>query len=53
MKLRDGEIGKYDRTLRLAFVDVTQLVKPATSLFAPGLMLRVFRHAWGPKPRAV
>lgn len=43
----------YDRTLRLAFVDVTQLVKPATSLFAPGLMLRVFRHTWGPKQQAV
>ena len=39
----------FDNTLRLAFVDVTQLLKPATSLFAPGLMLRVFRHVWGPK----
>lgn len=33
----------HDRTLRLAFLDVNQLVRPATSLFAPGLMLRVFR----------
>ena len=41
-----------DRSLRLAFLDVNQLVKPATSLFAPGLMLRVFRHTWGPKARA-
>ena len=39
----------YDNTLRLAFVDVNQLVKPASSLFAPGLMLRVFRQTWGPR----
>lgn len=42
-----------DRTLRLAFLDVNQLIAPATSLFAPGLMLRVFRHAWGPKRQTV
>jgi 2-polyprenyl-6-methoxyphenol hydroxylase-like FAD-dependent oxidoreductase len=30
-----------DEKVRLAFSDVNQLVKPATSLFAPGLMLRV------------
>lgn len=33
-----------DRTLRLAFLDVNQLIKPAGSLFAPGLMLRVLRQ---------
>lgn len=32
-----------DRTLRLAFLEVNQLLKPATSLFAPQLMLRVLQ----------
>ncbi len=38
-----------DQVLRLAFLDVTQLIKPVTHLFAPRFMMRVFRHAWGPK----
>lgn len=40
----------YDRTVRLAFTEVNQLVKPATALFAPGVMLRVFRHQLGARP---
>lgn len=34
----------HDRALRLAFLDVNQLMKPVTSLFAPDLMLRVLRR---------
>jgi 2-polyprenyl-6-methoxyphenol hydroxylase-like FAD-dependent oxidoreductase len=36
-----------DPALRLAFLEVNQLIKPATSLFAPGVMLRVFRQGLG------
>jgi hypothetical protein len=34
----------YDRTLRLAFHEVNQLIKPATALFAPHLVLRVMQR---------
>lgn len=34
----------YEEQIRLAFNDVQQLIVPATALFAPGIMLRVFRH---------
>lgn len=35
-----------DPLLRLAFLEVNQLVKPAASLFSPTIMFRVFRRAW-------
>lgn len=41
----------YDRTLRLAFTEVNQLIKPATALFAPHLMLRVFQRVLRPALR--
>ena len=34
----------YDEKVRLAFTHVNQLTEPATALFAPNVMLRVFRH---------
>ena len=34
---------EYDE-LRLVLVDVNQLIKPATALFAPGVFLRVMKH---------
>ena len=33
-----------DRTLWLSFNAVSQLIKPATALFAPGVFLRVMKH---------
>jgi hypothetical protein len=35
----------HDRKLRLAFLDVNQMLKPATSLFAADLAWRVLRRS--------
>jgi hypothetical protein len=35
----------FDKEVRLAFVAVNQLIKPATALFAPGIFLRVMKQA--------
>jgi 2-polyprenyl-6-methoxyphenol hydroxylase-like FAD-dependent oxidoreductase len=36
---------EVDRTVRLEFLAVNQLVKPGKVLFSPGMFLRVMRHA--------
>lgn len=36
----------FDNTVRMAFIAVQQLVHPATSLFAPGIFLRVMKHTF-------
>jgi 2-polyprenyl-6-methoxyphenol hydroxylase-like FAD-dependent oxidoreductase len=38
----------FDHTVRKAFIAVQQLVKPAASLFAPGIFLRVLKHTFFP-----
>jgi 2-polyprenyl-6-methoxyphenol hydroxylase-like FAD-dependent oxidoreductase len=35
----------FDKEVRLVFVAVNQLIKPATALFAPGIFLRVMKQA--------
>ena len=39
------EATAFDKEVRLEFIAVSQLVKPATALFAPGIFLRVMKHA--------
>src|SRR6266508_2616767 len=34
----------FDKTIRLQFNSVSQLVKPSAALFAPGIFLRVLKH---------
>jgi 2-polyprenyl-6-methoxyphenol hydroxylase-like FAD-dependent oxidoreductase len=34
----------FDKTVRLQFLDVNQLVKPGAALFAPGIFLRVMKQ---------
>lgn len=36
---------EFDRTVRIEFLAVNQLVKPGNALFAPGVFLRVMKHA--------
>jgi 2-polyprenyl-6-methoxyphenol hydroxylase-like FAD-dependent oxidoreductase len=36
---------EFDRTVRLEFLAVNQLIKPGKSLFAPGVFLRVMRQS--------
>jgi 2-polyprenyl-6-methoxyphenol hydroxylase-like FAD-dependent oxidoreductase len=36
---------EFDRTVRIAFLAVNQLVKPGKALFAPDVFLRVMKHA--------
>jgi 2-polyprenyl-6-methoxyphenol hydroxylase-like FAD-dependent oxidoreductase len=43
----------FDRTVRMAFNDVQQLVKPAGSLFAPRIFLRVMRHSFSRKKEKI
>jgi hypothetical protein len=35
---------EFDKTIRLEFLAVNQLVKPGKALFAPGVFLRVMKH---------
>jgi 2-polyprenyl-6-methoxyphenol hydroxylase-like FAD-dependent oxidoreductase len=39
------EATEFDKEVRLIFVAVNQLTKPATALFAPGIFLRVMKQA--------
>ena len=39
------EATEFDKEVRLVFVAVNQLTKPATALFAPGIFLRVMKQA--------
>lgn len=41
-----------DRRVQEAFINVQNLVQPATSLFRPGIALRVFRHRLAGRPAA-
>jgi len=34
----------FDKEVRLTFIAVNQLLKPATALFAPGIFLRVMKQ---------
>ena len=38
------ETTMFDKEVRLTFVAVNQLIRPATAFFAPGIFLRVMRH---------
>jgi 2-polyprenyl-6-methoxyphenol hydroxylase-like FAD-dependent oxidoreductase len=42
----------FDKTVRLQFNAVSQLVKPSAALFAPGILLRVIRHTFLKKGQA-
>jgi hypothetical protein len=35
---------EFDRTVRIEFLAVNQLVKPGKALFAPEVFLRVMKH---------
>jgi 2-polyprenyl-6-methoxyphenol hydroxylase-like FAD-dependent oxidoreductase len=43
----------FDKQVRLEFLAVNQLVKPATALFAPGVFIRVMKHMLLKKRRRV
>jgi 2-polyprenyl-6-methoxyphenol hydroxylase-like FAD-dependent oxidoreductase len=42
---------EFDRTVRLEFLSVNQLIKPGKALFAPGVFLRVMRQSLLKKSR--
>jgi len=42
----------YDGVIGQRFVEAMHLLKPPTSLLAPGIALRVFRHAFLPHRQA-
>jgi 2-polyprenyl-6-methoxyphenol hydroxylase-like FAD-dependent oxidoreductase len=39
-----------DEMLRKTLAEVIHMLRPASALFAPGIMARVARHAWRPRP---
>ncbi len=45
------EATAFDKEVRLVFVAVNQLIKPASALFAPGIFLRVMKQTVLKKPR--
>lgn len=41
-----NQAAQHDRAVKLAFIQVTQLLAPPASLFHPRILARVLRHKW-------